>query len=100
VDPVRPERREEGGIPRVRREISAPPGAGDRHERWSGANDAKTEKLRGRSLQRRAGEQGLQLRHSAYGYALINSAREPVEDRSDMTLDEVESLLERPDDPA
>jgi hypothetical protein len=100
VDPVSPERRDEGGIPRVRREIAAPPGATAREERWPGANDAKAEKLRGRSLQRRAGAQGLQLRHSEYGYALINSAREPVEDRSDMTLDEVESWLDRPDVPA
>ena len=92
-----PERREEGGIPRVRREVTAPPGAGPREEHWPGANDAKTEKLRVRSLQRRAGAQGLRLRHSAYGYALINSAGEPVEDRSDMTLDEIESWLERSD---
>ena len=94
-----PERREEGGIPRVRRQVSAPPGARAREERWLGANEAKAEKLRGRSLQRRAGAQGLQLRHSAYGYALIDSARKPVKDRSDMTLDEVESLLDRPDVP-
>ena len=94
------ERRDEGGIPRVRREVSVPPGSTRREERWPGANDAKSEKLRGRSLQRRAGAQGLQLRHSEYGYALIDSARKPVKDRSDLTLDEVESWLERPDVPA
>jgi hypothetical protein len=100
VDPVSHERRDEGGIPRVRREVSVPPGSTRREERWPGANDAKSEKLRGRSLQRRAGAQGLQLRHSEYGYALIDSAGKPVKDRSDLTLDEVESWLERPDVPA
>ena len=95
-----PERRDEGGIPRVRREVPAPVGGRAREEHWPGANDAKAEKLRGRSLQRRAGAQGLQLRHSEYGYALIDSARKSVKDRSDLTLDEVESWLERPDVPA
>jgi hypothetical protein len=100
VDPVSPDRRDEGGIPRVRREVAVPPGGRAREEHWPGANDAKAEKLRGRSLQRRAGAQGLELRHSDSGYALIDSARKPVKDRSDMTLDEVESWLERPDVPA
>jgi hypothetical protein len=39
--------------------------------------------------------QGFELRHSSYGYALIDSARRRLEDRSDLTLDEVESRLER-----
>ena len=95
-----PEHRNEGGIPHIRRAMSAPIGGAPREENWPGANEEKAEKLRVRSLKRQADAQGLQLRHSAYGYALINSAREPVEDRSDMTLDEVESLLERPDGPA
>jgi hypothetical protein len=75
--------------------MSPLPGTVSAEERWPGANDAKAEKLRGRSLQRRAGLQGLQLRHSIYGYALIDSARKHVKDRNDMTLDEVESWLER-----
>jgi hypothetical protein len=94
VDPVSPERRGEGGIPRGRG-VSAPLGSASREERWPGANEAKAEKLRVRSLQRRAGACGFGLRHSDYGYALIDSTRKRIEDRSDMTLDEVESLLDR-----
>jgi hypothetical protein len=60
-----------------------------------GANEAKTVKLRRNSLQRRARAHGFELRHSAYGYALIDAARKPVEGRNDMTLDEVESRLPR-----
>lgn len=84
-----------GGIPRVRRGVSVPPGATSREERWPGANEEKVEKLLLRSLKRQAGAQGLELRHSAYGYALIDSERKPIKDRNDMTLDEVESCLER-----
>jgi hypothetical protein len=95
VDPVTFARRDEGGIPRTRRGLPPPTGSASAEERWPGANEAKVEKLRGRSLQRRAGTQGLELRHSAYGYALIDSARKRIDDRNDMTLDEVESWLER-----
>jgi hypothetical protein len=90
-----PERRDESGIPRLRRGVPALPGLPSREERWPGANEAKAEKLRRRSLQREAGVQGFELRHSSYGYALIDSARRRLEDRSDLTLDEVESRLER-----
>jgi hypothetical protein len=92
---VSPERRDEGGIPRTRRAVSAPPGAVSREERWLGANEEKTEKLLVRSLKRQAGAQGLQLRHSDRGYALVDSAHKRVHDRSDLTLDEVESWLAR-----
>jgi hypothetical protein len=95
VDPVSPERRDEGGMQRVRRVVPIPPGSASREEHWTGANDAKAEKLRGKSLQRQASARGLQLRHSAYGYALIDSARKHIDDRSDMTLSEVESWLKR-----
>jgi hypothetical protein len=91
-----PERREEDGVPRIRRAVPAPPGRTSREEQWAGANEAKAEKLRGKSLQRRAGARGLELRHSSYGYALIDSAHKRVEDRSDMTLAEIESWLDRP----
>lgn len=87
-------RRDEGGIPRTSRRLSRPPGSVSGEERWPGANEAKTEKLRLRSLQRRAGAQGFELRHSAYGYALVDSARKRIKDRSDLTLNEVESWLE------
>ena len=53
------------------------------------------EKLRRNSLQRRARSRGLQLRHSAYGYALIDTARKPINDRNNMTLDETDSWLAR-----
>ncbi|HJQ50812.1 MAG TPA: hypothetical protein VJ838_09895 [Gaiellaceae bacterium] len=48
-----------------------------------------------RSLKRRAGAQGLELRHSTYGYALFDSGRKLVEDRNDMSLREIESCLKR-----
>ena len=88
-----PEHRGDGGIPRARRGVSAPPGGASRDESWPGANEEKAEKLRVRSLKRQAGVQGLQLRHSAYGYALIDSAHNQIENRNDMTLAEVESWL-------
>ena len=89
-----PQRHNDGGLPRVSGRVPALPGKAP-VEQWAGANQAKTEKLRVRSLQRRAGTHGLELRHSAYGYALIDAARKPVDERSDLTLDEVESRLER-----
>jgi hypothetical protein len=92
---VSPERRDEDGIPRVRRAVSAPRGGAAKEELWPGANEEKAEKLRVRSLKRRAGAQGLELRHSAYGYALIDSTRKPVNDRSDMSLREIESVLHK-----
>ena len=89
-----PERQSsEGGIPHTRRELSALPGTTPREETWTGANEAKAEKLRVRSLKRRAGSQGFQLRHSAYGYALVDSAHKPIEDRNDLTLAEVEKRV-------
>ena len=93
MDPVRPENQGDGGIPRARRGVTAPPGGASREECWPGANAEKAEKLLLRSLKRQAGAQGLELRHSAYGYALVDSARKPVEDRNDMTLAEVKSRL-------
>jgi hypothetical protein len=84
----------EGGLPRVHRKVTTPPGGASGVERWGGADAAKLEKLRRNELQRRAGARGLQLRHSAYGYALIDRAHKGAEDRHDLTLDEVESRLE------
>lgn len=84
--------RPEGGVPHIRRALPATP---HREETWLGANEDKLTKLRRNRLQRRAGARGLQLRHSAYGYALIDSGGKRIEERSDMTLDEIESWLER-----
>ena len=74
--------------------MPAPVGGASREEGWSGANEAKAEKLGVRSLKRQAGVQGLELRHSDYGYALIDSERRPV-DGNNMTLAEVASWLGR-----
>lgn len=79
---------EDGGIPRARRALAAVP-----EEDWLGANNAKTDRLRRKSLERRASARGIELRHSAYGYALVNAARKRIDDRSDLTLDEIESWL-------
>jgi len=85
----------DGGLPRVQRRLVSPPGSPATDEVWSGANDAKVERLLLRKLQRRAQAGGLELRHSAYGYALIDSQRKRVDDRNDLTLREVESCLGR-----
>jgi hypothetical protein len=86
---------QEGGIPRRRERLSVPVGEASRHESWAGANEAKQQKLRRNKLQRIARAQGLELRHSAYGYALLDSARKQIDERNDMTLEEVESCLAR-----
>ena len=93
MDPVSPEHRDNGGIPRSRRGASS--GGASREERWPGANEEKAEKLLVRSLKRQAGAQGLQLRHSDHGYALVDTGHKRVHDRSDLTLGEVESWLGR-----
>jgi hypothetical protein len=79
----------------MRREIAAPLGGAPREERWPGANEEKVEKLLLRRLKSQADLQGLQLRHSDHGYALVDSARKQITDRNDMTLAEVESWLGR-----
>ncbi len=90
-----PARGNDAGIPHSRRILTTPPGGAPIEENWGGANAAKTEKLRRTTLQRRARSSGVELRHSAYGYALVDTARTLVDDRSDLTLDEVESWLDR-----
>ena len=90
-----PARRDEDGIPHSRRTLVARPGSAPIEETWRGANDAKAEKLRRNNLQRLARTRGLELRHSAYGYSLIDTARKPIDARNNMTLDEIESWLRR-----
>jgi len=75
--------------------LSLPAGEASRDESWSGANEAKREKLQRNNLQRLARAQGFELRHSAYGYALLDPAHKRIDDRNDMTLEEVESCLAR-----
>jgi hypothetical protein len=81
------------GIPRRSGRITVPPRSPSAVEDLSGANAAKADKLRRNALMRLARAHGLELRHTAYGYGLIDAARKRVDDRSDMTLDEVESWL-------
>ena len=88
----------DGGIPRGHQRLIAPPGSPTIEEDWHGANDAKMEKLRRNNVQRRARSRGLQLRHSNYGYALIDSARQPVDHRSNMSLEDVEVWLDKASD--
>ena len=85
----------DGGIPRGRLRLVRPPGGTANEEDLRGANEAKVEKLRRNDMQRRARTRGLELRHSASGYALIDSARRAVDDRKDMSLDDVELWLDR-----
>lgn len=92
--PVSREQHGNGGIPRGKRALPAAVGGPSREERWAGANDEKAEKLLVRSLKRRAVAQGLQLRHSSYGYALIDAGRKPIKDRNDLTLAEIKVLLD------
>jgi len=92
---VSPGHRDESGIPHARRALAELPGRAPIEEQWHGANEAKAEKLRRNNLERRARAHGLRLRHSEYGYALIDPAKEAGEGRNNMTLDEVESRLER-----
>lgn len=94
MDPVSPLPRNEDGVPRSRTVLIPPLGGASREESWPGANEAKAEKLGVRRLKRLAGAQGLELRHSDYGYALIDSARRAV-NGTNMTLAEVESWLGR-----
>ena len=82
----------EGGIPRGR-QGALPPKRASMEEDWSRANETKVDKLRRNSLQRQARARGLELRHSAHGYSLIDRAHERVDGRNDMTLAEVESRL-------
>ncbi|HZR96478.1 MAG TPA: hypothetical protein VFA56_12340 [Gaiellaceae bacterium] len=60
------------------------------------ANTEMAEKLRLKSLRRTARTRGLELRHSAYGYALIDAGRNRVDGRNDFTLDEVAAHLAAP----
>ena len=85
------ERKPEGGPGVARKVVSLPAAA--HVETWAGANEAKDEKLRVRRLTRWADSGGFQLRHSDYGWALIDTERKPVGGRNDHSLKELESLL-------
>ena len=57
------------------------------------ANRDMAHTLQRNSLKRKARAHGLELRHSAYGYSLIDSSRAQVDGRNDLTLDEVGARL-------
>jgi hypothetical protein len=80
--------------PRARAHVATAVTPRDR-ERFdpAAANAQKAETLRLTQLRRRARTRGLTLRHSDYGYSLIDGARDRVGGRSDLTLDDVEAHL-------
>ena len=82
------------GVPRATVRLSTLPGRAPVEEQLAGANEASDERLRVRKLERRARDNGYELRHSDYGYALIDATRKPVDDRRDLSLRAVTSLLE------
>jgi len=84
--------RSEGGLPRSNRRSPRPPDTSDKEEGRK-ASEAMTRKLRQNDLQRRARRSGLELRHSAYGYSLVDGSRNRVDGRNDLTLDEVDAIL-------
>jgi hypothetical protein len=59
------------------------------------ANEARVQKLRRNRLRRIAKRSRLQLRHSDYGYSLVDELKNHVEGRNNMTLDDVERYLAR-----
>jgi hypothetical protein len=70
--------------------------------RWAGsreihdpavANAERAATLRRNDLRRRARAQGFELRHSDYGYSLIDGGRQRVDGRSNLTLEEVAKHL-------
>lgn len=85
-----PEHRSFGGVPF---RVGPLPGGAAAEETCAGANQARDEKLRLRRVSRRAGADGLEIRHSDYGYALIGTDRKSVNGRNDMSLKEIESWL-------
>ena len=82
------------GVPRATVRLSTLPGKAPAAEQWAGANQASNEKLRVRKLERRARDNGYEIRHSDYGYALIDGTRKPVNDRRDLSLRDVTALLD------
>jgi hypothetical protein len=58
------------------------------------ANAARNDKLRTNGLRRRARAVHLELRHSDYGFSLLDADGKRVDGRNDLTLNEVEKLLE------
>jgi hypothetical protein len=66
-------------------------------ETWSGANEARFQKLRVNKARRVARNQGLSLRESDYGFSLVDGLKGHivVDGKPHMDLDGVESYLKR-----
>ena len=90
MDPMRSDNRSDGGLPL---KVGAIPGGARAEETWVGANAAADETLLLRSVRRRAAAEGVEIRHSDYGYALIGTDRKFVDGRNDMSLKEIEKWL-------
>ena len=58
------------------------------------ANATRASRMQHNDLRRRARRHGLELRHSDYGYSLLDSDRRRVLDRNDLTLAEVAAHLD------
>ena len=58
-------------------------------------NKAKAHKLQRNGLRRLARERGLDLRESSYGFSLVDANKNRVDDRNDLTLDEIRVYLTR-----
>ena len=58
------------------------------------ANNEMAHTLQRNALRRAARANGLELRHSSYGYSLVDVGRRRVDGRNDLTLDEVAVHLE------
>jgi len=84
------ENRSHGGLPF---KVGALPGGPRVEERWAGANEAKDETLRLRKARRHARAEGVEIRHSDYGYSVIGTDRKSVNGRNDMSLKEIESWI-------
>lgn len=57
------------------------------------ANKEMAHVLRRNTLRRKARALGFELRHSSYGYSLIDANRAQIGGRNDLTLDDVETHL-------
>ena len=86
--------RTDAGIPRRNRRPPVPRDFDAAKAEGREATDARNDKLRRKNLSRLARARNLELRHSSYGYSLIDAARNRIDDRSDMSLNDVKSYLD------
>jgi hypothetical protein len=71
----------------------APASAGAETFDVRAANDERADKLRRNGLRRKARANGLELRHSDYGYSLVSPDGKRLDGRNNLTLREVEVRL-------